>query len=238
MLPLHLNEELLLLIVVERSLSGCYMILDQRSLLSCAMVLDLRSESEGVFQFGDYWKEAEDLHAVVLYFSEQKYEISAIVGHSKGGDDVLLYASRYRDVHTVVNLSGRFALDRGIERFLGKDFIQRIKKDGFIDVVDKTGKVLFRVTEESLMDRLNIDMHAACLSIDKGCRVFTVHGSADEIIPVEDALEIAKLIPSHKLHIIEGANHCYTEHQEELAKTVGDFLTSIQIVDAAVAGEL
>lgn len=195
-------------------------------------------ESEGVFQFGSYWKEAEDLHAVVLYFSEQKYEISAIVGHSKGGDDVLLYASRYRDVHTVVNLSGRFALDRGIERFLGKDFIQRIKKDGFIDVVDKTGKVAFRVTEESLMDRLNIDMHAACLSIDKECRVFTVHGSADEIIPVEDALEFAKLIPSHKLHIIEGANHCYTEHQEELATTVVDFLTSVQIEDAAVVGEL
>lgn len=42
LLQLHLNEELLLLIVVERSLSGCYMILDQRSLLSCAMVLDLR----------------------------------------------------------------------------------------------------------------------------------------------------------------------------------------------------
>lgn len=61
-------------------------------------------------------------------------------------------------------------------------------------------------------------------------RVFTVHGSADEIIPVEDALEIAKLIPSHKLHIIEGANHCYTEHQEELAKTVVDFLTSIQVL--------
>ncbi|RRT69229.1 hypothetical protein BHE74_00029108, partial [Ensete ventricosum] len=96
-------------------------------------------ESEGVCQFGNYWKEAEDLHAVVLYFSEQKYEISAIVGHSKGGDVVLLYASRYRDVHTVVNLSGRFALDRGIEIFLGKDFIQKINKDGFIDVVDKTG---------------------------------------------------------------------------------------------------
>ena len=52
---------------------------------------------------------------------------------------VLLYASMYHDVPVVVNLSGRFALDRGIEGRLGKKFLQRIKKDGFIDVKDRTG---------------------------------------------------------------------------------------------------
>lgn len=52
---------------------------------------------------------------------------------------VLLYASMYHDVPIVINLSGRFALDRGIEDRLGKEFMQRIKKDGFIDVKDRTG---------------------------------------------------------------------------------------------------
>lgn len=36
-----------------------------------------------------------------------------------------------------------------------------------------TGKVEYRVTEESLMDRLNTDMHAPSLSIDKECRLGT-----------------------------------------------------------------
>ena len=51
-------------------------------------------------------------------------------------------------------------------------------------------------------------------------RVFTVHGSADSVIPVKDAFEFAKIIPNHKLHIIEGADHSYTNHQDELASVV------------------
>lgn len=55
-------------------------------------------------------------------------------------------------------------------------------------------------------------------------RVLTVHGSADEIIPVEDALEFAKIIPNHKLHIVEGADHNYTSHQTELASVVLSYI--------------
>lgn len=47
-------------------------------------VIYISSESEGTFEYGNYWKEVEDLHSVLLYFSEKDYETSAIVGHSKG----------------------------------------------------------------------------------------------------------------------------------------------------------
>lgn len=60
-------------------------------------------------------------------------------------------------------------------------------------------------------------------------RVLTVHGSADEIIPVQDAFEFSKVIPNHKHHIIDGANHCYTEHESELASIVVEFIKSIQV---------
>jgi uncharacterized protein len=53
-----------------------------------------------------------------------------------------------------------------------------------------------------------------------------VHGTNNEIIPVHDAYEFAKIIPNHKLHIINGANHYYTSHQAELALATIDFLTS------------
>jgi len=55
-------------------------------------------------------------------------------------------------------------------------------------------------------------------------RVLTVHGSMDKFVPAEDALEFAKFIPNHKLHIIKGANHEYTSHQGELTSVVLDFL--------------
>lgn len=55
---------------------------------------------------------------------------------------MLLYASKYHDISTVVNVSGRYDLTEGIVERLGKDVMQRIKKDGFIDVKNKTGNLL------------------------------------------------------------------------------------------------
>ncbi|KAG8495537.1 hypothetical protein CXB51_013309 [Gossypium anomalum] len=179
-------------------------------------------ESEGSFEFGNYSKEADDLHSVIQHFCEANRIVCAILGHSKGGDVVLLYASKYHDIHTVVNVSGRYDLKKGIEERFGKDFMDRIQ-DGFVDIKNKKG-VEYRVTKESLMERLSLDMHEACLKIPRECRVLTVHGSADEIIPVGDALEFAKIIPNHKLHIVEGANHNYTSYQTELASVVLNYL--------------
>ncbi|KAM0864343.1 hypothetical protein ACQ4PT_043955 [Festuca glaucescens] len=141
----------------------------------------------------------------------------------------------YDDVRTVVNLSGRFYLEKGIEERLGKEFIDRINKEGYIDVTGKSGKVLYRVTKESLMERINIDMRAASLSISKECSFFTVHGSSDELIPAEDAYEFAKHIPNHKLRVIEGANHCYTAHRKELSSAVVDFIMSNKAADTSLA---
>jgi len=181
-------------------------------------------ESEGVFRYGSYHREADDLRTIVQYFCGEKRSIAAIIGHSKGGNVVLLYASVYNDVRYVVNLSGRFDLKRGIEGRLGKDFLERIKQNGFIHVKNRRGKLEYCVTDESLMDRLTTDMHAACLSIPHSCRVLTVHGSMDEMVPVKDAKEFNKYISSHKLHIIVGADHEYSKHQDELASVVLDFL--------------
>ncbi|WOG94237.1 hypothetical protein DCAR_0313530 [Daucus carota subsp. sativus] len=180
-------------------------------------------ESEGTFEYGNYWREADDLSAVIKHLNGMKRVVTAIVGHSKGGDVVLLYASKYHDINRVVNVSGRYNLERGNEDRLGKDFLQVIQKDGFIDIKNKKGDTQ-RVTKKSLMERLNTNIHEACLNIDNTCRVLTVHGSDDEVIPVEDAMEFDKIIPNHKLHIVEGANHSYTSHQIELASVVVPFI--------------
>uniref|UniRef100_A0A1J3CRE9 Serine aminopeptidase S33 domain-containing protein n=2 Tax=Noccaea caerulescens TaxID=107243 RepID=A0A1J3CRE9_NOCCA len=184
-------------------------------------------ESEGSFYYGNYNHEADDLHSVIQYFSNTNRVVPIILGHSKGGDVVLLYASKYRDIRNVINLSGRYDLNTGIRERLGGDFLERIKQQGFIDVED--GKSGYRVTEESLMERLGTDMHEACLKIDRECRVLTVHGSDDEVIPVGDAKEFAKIIPNHKLEIVEGADHSYTKHQSQLVSTVMDFVKTVMV---------
>lgn len=69
-----------------------------------------------------------------------------------GGDVVLLYASKYHDIHTVVNVSGRYDLKKGIEERFGKDFMDRIQ-DGFVDIKNKKGNSFFarRVPHSSLL---------------------------------------------------------------------------------------
>ncbi|XP_054819791.1 putative uncharacterized protein YDL057W isoform X2 [Prosopis cineraria] len=181
-------------------------------------------ESEGSFRYGNYYREADDLRAVVQHFREEKYMITAILGHSKGANVALLYASKYKDVDIIVNISGRFNLVKGIEGRLGKNFMQRIKRDGFIDAKNARGKIIYRVTKESLMDRLSTITHTSCLLIPQTCRVLTVHGSKDPIVPAEDALDFAKFISNHELRIIEGADHEYTCHQDELIRIVLEFI--------------
>ncbi|XP_028209809.1 uncharacterized protein LOC114392783 [Glycine soja] len=94
--------------------------------------------------------------------------------------------------------------------------MERLRKEGSIELkAESPGGIDYRVTEESLKDRLNIIMLEECLNIDNECRVFTVHGGADTIIPVVAAHEFAKVLPNQKLQIIEGA-----DHQAELASLV------------------
>ncbi|XP_057799789.1 putative uncharacterized protein YDL057W isoform X2 [Salvia miltiorrhiza] len=183
-------------------------------------------ESEGSFQYGNYRREAEDLRAVVEHFKANQRCIVAVVGHSKGGNVVLLYASKYNDVQTVVNIAGRFDLRRGIEGRLGKDFQEKIKQYGFIDVRNRRGKTEYRVTEASLKDRLETDPRAACRSIPPNCSVLTVHGTLDEMVPVDDATEFDKNIRNHDLCIVEGADHEFTKHQALLNDVVLRFVST------------
>lgn len=181
-------------------------------------------ESEGSFQYGNYNREAEDLCDVVKHFRAEKRFVMAVLGHSKGGNAVLLYASRSNDVETVVNIAGRFNLRRGIEGRLGKNFQEKIELHGFIDVVNRKGEIEYCVSKESLMDRLKTDILAACRTIPLSCRVLTVHGTEDKIVPMEDAIELSTKIKNHTLHIIEGADHEFSKHQTELASIVVGFV--------------
>lgn len=70
-------------------------------------------ESEGQFAYGNYWQEVEDLRAAVEFWTSKGSRVVCVAGHSKGGNCVVLYASKYHDVPCVINISGRFALEKG-----------------------------------------------------------------------------------------------------------------------------
>jgi len=88
------------------------------------------------------------------------------------------------------------------------------------------GELEYRVARASLEDRLSTDTLFSSRAISKDCRVLTIHGAKDEIVPAEDALQFAANIRNHELRIIAEANHRYTGHEEELVSLVLGFLRS------------
>lgn len=58
-----------------------------------------------------------------------------------------------------MNISGRFALERGMEGRLGKNFMRRINEDGYIDVKNKKGLAfLYLINNTSFFFHVNLIM--------------------------------------------------------------------------------
>ena len=55
---------------------------------------------------------------------------------------VLLYASRYSDVATIVNLCGQFDLQCDVKERLGEVGLQAMQEKGYVEVKNRTGTML------------------------------------------------------------------------------------------------
>ncbi|EFJ48216.1 hypothetical protein VOLCADRAFT_74811 [Volvox carteri f. nagariensis] len=167
-------------------------------------------ESEGTFSFGNYFREVEDLRAAVQFVRDilQK-SVHAIIGHSKGGNVVLLYASRYGDVPYVVNVAGRGVMSRGIKERFGADIMDRLAEVGAVEqeVRQDGGRriIKYLLTKQ----RMQLDMLSEAAKISRGSQVLTIHGSSDTVVPVDDARRLAGVMQQcrHTLVVVDGADH-------------------------------
>lgn len=62
---------------------------------------------------------------------------------------------------------------------------------------------------QDMHNRLTLDMDPKSRAI-KNTRVLTIHGSADSVIPVEDAHSFRDHIANSELSVVDGADHSYT----------------------------
>ena len=197
-------------------------------------------ESEGEFEYGNYKSEAEDLRAVVEGLRARGRRVAAIVGHSKGGNCVVLYAAKYGDVPLVVNVAGRFDTREGIVPRFGSELIERVRAEGRAVVADPRGGD-WVMTRESYEERLATDMAGACASIPSGVRLLTVHGTDDRVVPVLDAHSFERAVgASHTTVLLPGASHLFVDdeaHAARLVREVADFVTLDEAAFAARAGQ-
>ena len=93
---------------------------------------------------------------------------------------VLLYASKYHDVRTVINVSGRYDLKKGMVERFGEEFMEKLKEKGYVDVKYMSGKfanffntVLFEYSGFSVLSE-----HIVCRKCQLSCDLRNYDGSS------------------------------------------------------------
>lgn len=211
--------------------------------------LDFRGcgESGGEWAFGNYAQEAADVGAAVAWLragggggggdgdggrgtsvtddggggggddAGRRWSVDAVAGHSKGAGSVLLYASRSAYPGLVVNIAGRFHMRDGVRRRLGEDRWAALWRDGAVAMPGYT------VTRESVEARFELDMGAVAASLSPEATLLTIHGDADEVIPVADAAAYVGVVPlgdRHTARILEGACHKFVDYRPAVGAAI------------------
>lgn len=157
-------------------------------------------------------------YAVKLEFVTDLY----ICGHSQGGFLVMLLAGmRPYDFKAILPISPGWMVPEYARegRFLGIEFDPK------------------RVPDEFTLGELHISGNyvraAQLLHMEDSIQryegpVLIVHGSADEMVPVEYARKAAGLYKNCTLEEIPGDTHCFDYHLDKVTATVGRFLRSME----------
>ncbi|KAI8472361.1 MAG: hypothetical protein J3K34DRAFT_519833 [Monoraphidium minutum] len=186
--------------------------------------------SEGTMRFANFQGEVSDVAAAKRFLETQlQQQVVGLLGHSKGGDVVILYAAQHGDIPRVVNVAGRFVMTEGLAERFGADIFDRLKA-GPVEVSALLGgqrRVRFQLTDEDVQERMAVDIPAACAAIAAaGPRVLTVHGTRDRAIDAKDARLFAGALPGSGLVLVQGADHNFTapDHKAELVAAAVHFL--------------
>jgi uncharacterized protein len=187
-------------------------------------------KSGGKWSYGGYERDVLDMAAAVRFVkSSIKKRVLAVAGHSRSGSVSLMYAGSVSDVPLMVNVAGRYHMNVGWRQYFSGE--QQALLDAGQTVQDWHG--FGAVSTETLRERTHaavveyVDALAKCDDDDGGVRVVTIHGDADEVIPVQDARDVHMALGAERseLVILGGADHSFTTESahRQLTEAIVDF---------------
>ncbi len=168
-------------------------------------------ESEGDWKNITLSGQADDLECVVRWCRRKGYKHIYLTGRSFGGSTALKYAAHDHDITAVCTWA---AVAKPVELF--EKFLRESLNGPADDLVTIEGEEVLHLKKEFFYDlrQQNLLQCAASLSPRD---FLIIHGSADESVPVKEAFLLYEAAAEpKKLEIIEGADHRFSDHIDQV----------------------
>jgi pimeloyl-ACP methyl ester carboxylesterase len=196
------------------------------------LLLDARNHGRSdADNFSSMPRFAEDVSEAMDWVKHQgnlQNDQIVLLGHSVGAAAVLLEASRRHDIAAVISLATFAHPEWMMRRYLGRVPLPRLFVNGVLRYVERVIGHRYEAIAP---------MHTTCLV---KCPVLLVHGTADETVPMSDALAIRDQCNrdqynknSIELLLIEGADHDSVDKIEEHADQLIEFLARAGVIKTA-----
>ena len=188
------------------------------------LLLDARNHGRSdADNFSSMPRFAEDVAEAIDWVKRQgdrQNDQVVLLGHSVGAAAVLLEASRRDDIAAVISLATFAHPEWMMRRYLGRFPFPKLFVEGVLSYVER----IIGHRYEAIAP-----MHTTCLI---RCPVLLVHGSADETVPMSDALAIRDQCNKNsvELLLIEGADHESVDKIEEHAEQLIEFLVRSEVM--------
>lgn len=176
-----------------------------------------RGQSDGRTEEITYEGQLLDVDAAVNLV-RREVERVALVGSSMGGAVAILHAARDREICCVATVAAVAHPADVALRLGGSETEERWRRDGYLELLGH------RLGYDLLLSARRVDVIDAAGSLE--CPLLVIHGALDEVVPVEQARELAEVAAQAELCLLPRGDHRLhgAEEQEELVWRIGRFV--------------
>lgn len=150
-----------------------------------------------------------------------------LCGHSQGGLLAILVAAlRPYDLKAIIPMSPAIVIVRSARE--GNMFGMPFDPVHVPDVIAPRDRELAKMLT-FCGDYFRIAQHIHVYEAIDGYHgpVLLIHGTADEGVPVRDSLEAARVYQNAQIVLIEGDDHCYHRHLDQVCNAIQEFIRSL-----------